>query len=197
MRTTTTRLSRLGIAVAGVLISASSLALPVAAREAVDPSTLNPPPPAYINAECGWSGGQVICSYAYTITVTDAHTGIFCDGGELLETDSARSVFGQRVYDADLNLVERKFRERIEGVLYVAETGASVRWTGTDTGRQVLSVPGDRSTGVLTSSGAGIHLYLNDGRSVSLAGRAIEYLDTGDYHSVGANTSYDLCDALQ
>lgn len=196
MHSTTTRLRRFGLALFSVLISATSLASPVAARDAVDPSTLNPPPPDYINAQCAWAGDQVICAYAYSIKVTYAPTGIICDGGEMIET-SDRSVAGQRFYNADLNLTERRFREWIDGRLYVAETGASVRWTGTDNGIQVLSVPGDRSTGVLTSSGAGIHLYLNDGRSISLAGRATENFDTGEYHAVGANTSYDLCDALQ
>jgi hypothetical protein len=190
-----TRLRRLGLAVVGVLISATSLAMPVAAREAVDPSTLNPPPPDSINAQCAWSGQQVICAYAYSFAVIDAPTGIFCDGGEMIET-SDRSVAGQRLYDADLNLTERRFREQIDGILFVAETGASVRWTGTDTGIQVLSVPGDRSTGVLTSSGANIHLYLNDGSSISLAGRTTENLDSGDFRAVGSNTSFDLCDAL-
>jgi hypothetical protein len=194
--TTTTRRRRVGLAIVGVLISASSLAQPVAAQETVDPGTLNPPPPDFINPQCGWSGQQVICSFGYSFTVTDAQTGIFCSGGEVLES-SNRSLAGQRLYDADLNLTVRRFRERIDGVLYVAETGESVRWTGTDTGIEVLSVPGDRSTGVRTNSGANIHLYLNDGGSVSLAGRTIENLDTGDFHAVGANTSYDLCDALQ
>lgn len=195
MHHTITRPRRLGLALVGVLISAASLAMPVAAREAVDPSTLNPPPPDFINAQCGWSGQQVLCSFAYSFTVNATHTGIFCEGGEMLET-SDRSVSGQRLYDANLDLIVRRFRERIDGVLYVAETGASVRWTGTDTGIEVLSVPGDRSTGVRTNSGANIHLYLNDGRSISLAGRTIENLDTGDFHTVGANTSFDLCDAL-
>lgn len=191
----TVRLRRIGLLVVGFLISATSLAMPVAAREVVDPGTLNPPLPDSTNAHCGWSGQQVICSLAFSFTVTDAPTGLFCSGGELLES-SDRYVAGQRLYDTDLNLTERRFRERIEGVLYVAETGASVRWTGTDTGNHVLSVPGDRSTGVLNSSGAYIHLYLNDGRSISLAGRTTENLETGDFRVVGANTAFNLCDAL-
>jgi len=195
MRNNPARLRRLELAVFGALISVAALATPVAAREAVDPSTLNPPPPDFINADCGWSGQQVLCSFAYSFTVTDAETGIFCDGGQLLES-SERSVAGQRIYDGDLNLIERRFREQIDGVLFVPETGASVRWTGTDTTIQVLSVPGDRSTGVATNSGASIHLYLNDGRSISLAGRLIENLDNGDFEVVGANAGYDLCDAL-
>ena len=195
MHRTTARLRRVGLVVIGVLTCATSLTMPVAAREAVDPSTLNPPLPDSTNPQCGWSGRQVICAYAFSFTVTDAPTGIFCEGGELLES-SDRSVAGQRIYDAHLDLTERRFRERIEGVLYVAETGASVRWTGTDTGIQVLSVPGDRSTGVLTSSGANIHLSLQDGGSISLAGRTTEDFDTGDFRSVGADTGFDFCDAL-
>ena len=195
MHHTATRLRTLGLAVVGVLISATSLAMPVAAREPVDPSTLNPPPPDFINAQCGWSGRQVICSFAYSISSIDVPTGIFCDGGEMLETRN-HSLAGQRLYDSSLNLTVRRFREQIDGVLYVAETGASVHWTGTDTGIEVLSLPGDRSSGVRTNSGANIHLYLNDGRSISLAGRTTENLDSGDFHVVGANTSFDLCSAL-
>src|SRR5438093_1501500 len=85
MHHTARRLRRLGLAVVGVLISATSLAMPVAAREAVDLATLNPPPPDFINAQCGWSGQQVICSFGYSLTGTDSPTGIFCDGGEMIE----------------------------------------------------------------------------------------------------------------
>jgi len=196
MHTTTTRLGRLGLAIAGVLISATSLALPVAAREAVDPGTLNPPPPGFINAECGWSGQQVICAFDYAFHVVDSPTGVVCDGHELLETTD-RHVFGRRYYDADLNLVKRDFAERIDGVLYDPQTGVSVHWTGRDQGFETFSVPGDRSTGTRMNTGAIIHVYLDSGRSYMLfAGRTFENVDTGDFEMMGSHPNFDFCAAI-
>jgi hypothetical protein len=196
MRTTTTRLGRLGIAIAGVLMSASSLAMPVAAQEPVDPGTLNPPPPDFINPQCGWSGQQVICSFDYAFSVVDSPTGVVCDGDELLETTD-RHVFGRRYYDADLNLVKRDFAERIDGILYDPQTGVSVHWTGRDQGFDTFSVPGDRSTGTRMNTGAIIHVYLDSGRSYMLfAGRAFEDVDTGDFEMMGSHPNFDFCAAI-
>ena len=190
----THRIPRSVLILAAVISAVMGLAAPVAARESVDPGSLNPPLPGFLNPHCGWAGGGVICAVDRTLTVTDAPTGIFCAGAELLES-SDRHVFGQRFYDVDLNLVELRFREQIEGMLFIPN-GASVRWTGTDTGVQTLTVPGDRSTGVLTNSGANIHLYPADGRSIALAGRTTENLDTGDFFTVGNNASVDFCELL-
>jgi hypothetical protein len=188
------RLGRLGLAVLTVVIGVGSLATPVAARVAVDPSTLNPPP-TLGNPQCAWAGQQVICSFAVDFTVTDAPTGIFCDGVEVLES-SDRHVAGQRYYNADLDLTRRLFREQIDGILYNPTTGGLVRWTGTDTGVEVLSIPGDRDTGTLTNTGAGLHFYLADGRSLVIAGRTIENFDTGDFAQVGSSPDFDLCASL-
>ena len=69
-----------------------------------------------------------------------------------------------------------------------------VRWTGTDLGIQTLRVPGDPSTGTGINSGALIHLYLADGRSITIAGRTIEDFDTGAYVQVGSNAGgVDFC----
>jgi hypothetical protein len=196
MHTTTTRLGRLGLAIAGVLISATSLALPVAARETVDPSTLNPPPPDFINPICGWSGKQVICAFDYAFNVVDSPTGVVCDGDELLETTD-RHVFGHRYYDADLNLVKRNLAERIDGILYDPQTGVSVHWTGRDQGFETFSVPGDRSTGTRMNTGAIIHVYLDSGRSYMLiAGRTFENVDTGDFEMMGSHPDFDFCAAI-
>jgi hypothetical protein len=196
VHTTTTRRRRFGLAIVGVLISASSLALPVAAREAVDPSTLNPPPPGFINPVCGWSGQQVICAFDYAFTVVDAPTGVVCDGDELLETTD-RHVFGHRYYDANLNLVKRDIAERIDGILYDPQTDVSVHWTGRDQGFDTFSVPGDRSTGTRMNTGAIIHVYLDSGRSYMLfAGRTLENIDTGDFEQMGSHPSFDFCAAI-
>ena len=196
MHHTATRLRRLGLAVVGVLISTTSLAMPVAAREAVDPSTLNPPPPDFINAQCGWSGKQVICSFDYAFSVVDAPTGVVCDGDELLETTD-RHVFGHRYYDANLNLVKRDIAERIDGILYDPQTDVSVHWTGYDQGFETFSVPGDRSTGTRMNTGAIIHVYLDSGRSYMLfAGRTIENVDTGKFEQMGSHPNFDFCAAI-
>ena len=178
-------------AVAGAL----ALPLPVAAREVVDPASLTPPINPAANPTCGWAGSQVICSSELRFTVTDAPTGIVCYGGELLES-SERHTSTLRFYDADLLLVKHQFQERIDGILYVAETGELVRWTGTDTGIQRLAVPGDPGTGTLVNSGAIIHLHLADGRSISIAGRTIEDLETGDVVLRGHNPGVHICDLI-
>ncbi len=196
MHHTAAGLRRLGLGVVGVLISATSLAMPVAAREAVDPSTLNPPPPDFINAQCGWSGQQVICSFAYSFTVTDAPTGVVCDGDELLETTD-RHVFGHRYYDANLDIVKRDSAERIDGILYDPVTGVSVHWTGYDQGVENYSTPGDRSTGTFMNIGAVIHVYLDSGRSYMLfAGRSWENADTGEFEIMGSLPSFGFCEAI-
>jgi hypothetical protein len=196
MHTTTTLLGRVGLAVVGVLISATSLALPVAAREPVDPGTLNPPPPSFINPECWSAGEQVVCSYDWTFQVVDAPTGVVCGGDELLETTD-RHVFGHRYYDANRDLVKRAFAERIDGILYDPQTGVSVHWTGYDQGFETFSVPGDRSTGTRMNTGAIIHVYLDSGRSYMLfAGRTFENVDTGDFEQMGSHPAFDFCAAI-
>lgn len=197
MHQTTRRLRRLGTVVVGSLIAATSLTMPVAARGAVDPGALNPPPPEFINPQCGWSGQQVICAFDYSFTVTDAPTGVVCNGDELLETTDRR-VFGHRYYDADLNLIKRNFAERIDGVLYSPATGVSVRWTGYDQGFETFSTPGDRSTGTRMNTGAIIHVHLDSGRSYMLfAGRSFEDVDTGEFEAMGSHPDFDECAAIQ
>lgn len=197
MRTRSTRLRTLGLAVASGLIAATSLALPVAARESVDPGTLNPPPPAFINPMCGSSGLGVICSFAWHPAVIDAPTGVVCNGDELLETTD-RYVFGHRYYDADLNIVKRDYAERIDGILYDPRTGVSVHWTGYDQAFETFSVPGDRSTGTRMNTGAIIHVYLDSGRSYMLfAGRTFENVDTGDFDQMGSHPDFDFCAAIE
>ena len=197
MDRTTTWAGRAGTAIGGVLLATAALVAPVAARESVDPSTLNPPPAEFKNPVCAWSGQQVVCTMDYQRTVRDEPTGIQCEGGELIESSDRHNI-ERRVFDANLDVVQNRAFEWIEGTLFVRETGTSVRWTGTDGGVAIYSVPGDRSSGVTTNEGAGIHLYLNDGRSISLAGRTVENLDTGEFSIVGAaSKGFDLCDALQ
>src|SRR3954452_6666817 len=160
------------IALAAVL----SFPLPAAARTSVDPATLTPAPNPAANPVCGWSGSQVICQSELRFTVTDAPTGIFCDGGELLET-SQRHTQTQRFYNSDLLLTKKITQEWIDGILYVPATGKLVHWTDVDTGIDRLTVPGDPATGTGINSGAIIHLYPAGGGSVVIAGRSIDDRD--------------------
>lgn len=197
MHPTARRLRMFGLAVVVVLISATSMAGPVSARGVVDPGTLNPPPPEFINPQCGWSGQQVICAFDYTFTVTDAPTGVVCNGDELLETTD-RHVFGHRYYDANLNLIKRNLAERIDGVLSSPATGVSVHWTGYDQGFETFSTPGDRSTGTRMNTGAIIHVHLDSGRSYMLfAGRAFEDVDTGEFEAMGSHPDFGFCAAIE
>jgi len=189
------QLRRLALVVAGVIVSAGSIATPVAAREAVDPALLNPHLPWYVHPVCGWSGQQVICASDDRFEVVDVPTGVICEGDELLET-SARRVIAHRYYDSDLNLVRRDIAERIDGILYDPVTGVSVSWTGYDQGFDTFSVPGDLGTGTRMGVGAGIHVYLNDGRSYSLAaGRWFENVDSEEFRFTGHDT-VDFCAAI-
>jgi hypothetical protein len=178
------------------LVAALVLATPVAARVSVDPGSLNPPPPEFINPQCGWSGRQVVCAFDYTFDAVDVPTGVVCDGNELLETTN-RHVFGHRYYDSDLNIVGRDFAERIDGVLYDPVTRVSIHWTGHDQGFETYSVPGDRSTGTLTNTGAGIRVDLDSGRSyVLFAGRSVENFDTGEFDWMGSHPDFGFCEAI-
>src|SRR5215212_6278936 len=187
------RLRMVAVGIMGAILVSGALASGVAAKVAVDPATLNPPPPDFANPVCGWSGGQVICSRDYRFTVTNVPTGVICDGHELFET-SDRHVFGHSYYDANLNLTRRDLAERIEGILYDSVTGVSVRWTGYDQGFNLLSVPGDLSSGTSMNTGAQIHMYLDDGRSyVLFTGREWSNADSGDYLHVGRLGSFEFC----
>lgn len=187
---------RLGLVIGVAMTVAFGLASPVAARVWMDPGTLNPPPPAFVNPQCAWSGLKVVCAFDYTSAVVDAPTGVVCEGDELLETTD-RHVFGHRYYDAELNLIERNFSERIDGVLYDPETGVAVHWTGYDQTFETFSVPGDRSTGTRMDTGALIHVHLDSGRSyVLIAGRSFENVDTGAFESMGSHPNFDFCAAI-
>jgi hypothetical protein len=115
VRRTVRRFSRLILAVTGGLVLIVALATPASARTPVDPSTLNPPPPDFFNAECYLDGSHISCDLAFSDpAVVDEPTGIVCDGTELLSSFS-RSVVGKRTYDADGNLLQRHFREDVDG----------------------------------------------------------------------------------
>ena len=164
---TVRRFGRLILAVLGGFVLAVALAVPASARTPVDPSTLNPPPPAEFNPVCFRDGSHITCDIAFSEPpVVDAPSGIMCGSTELLISLS-RSVVGKRLYDADGNLLQRHFREYFDNGRFLnPDTGLVALWTQHDTDIQNLAVPGDPSTGTETQSGLLTRIWLPDGGTI-------------------------------
>jgi hypothetical protein len=164
---TVRRFSRLILAVTGGLVLTVALAAPASARTPVDPSTLNPPPPAEFNPVCFVDGGHITCDIAFSEgPFVDAPSGIICDGTELLSSFS-RSVVGKRFYDADGNLLQRHFREYFDNATFSnPDTGRVAFWTQHDTVIDNLAVPGDTATGTESVSGVITRVWLPDGGTI-------------------------------
>jgi hypothetical protein len=206
---TVRRFSRLILAVTGGLVLTVALAAPASARTPVDPTTLNPPPPAALNPVCFVDGSQIRCDVAFSDPdVVDAPSGIICDGTELLDSHS-RSVVGKRFYDADGNLLQRHFRESLDGTFRNPDTGRVALWTQHDTVISNLAVPGDTSTGTESVSGLDSRVWLPGGSTILTdAGRVVvdvatdELIKASAHHPFGAYFSGDpsalapLCAAL-
>ena len=195
-----------------VVATAATLLLvaPVAAKEPVDPNTLNPPPPASFNASCERVGSGILCNLAFSDPpFADEPSGIVCDGTELLVSQT-RSVIGKRFYDSDGNLERRHYREAYAGTLTNPTTGLTAAWVAHDTVDHVLAVPGDDTTGLLTISGQGIRVSAPGGRTVLVdAGRLVIDVATDTLIHAGGPHHFDdyfvrgdldalqpICDAL-
>ena len=194
-----------------VVATAATLLLvaPVAAKEPVDPNTLNPPPAAEFNPVCERLGGGIACDLAFSDPpLFDEPSGIICDGTELLFSQT-RSVVGRRIYDSDGNLVKRHFREDLTGTFTNPSTGQSVGWVGHATNIHVLSIPGDLASGVSGGAGSGIRVFEFGGPTILVdAGRLVFDAATGILESHGPHHFDDyfergdvealqpICDAL-
>src|SRR5688500_2245690 len=151
-----------------------TLVMPVAARESVDPSTLNPPPPAEFNPVCERLGGGIVCDLAFSDPpVIDQASELFCDGDQIFESWT-RSVIGRRIYDADGNLLKRHFREDFAVTFTNPTSGVTVDWVTHATNIHVLSVPGDLASGVSSGAGLSIRITAPDGETILIdAGRLV------------------------
>jgi len=157
---------RLVVALAGAFLVCLTLPAPAIARQAIDPSTLNPPVPAAFNATCSQVGNHISCSLAFSDPdIIDEPSGIVCAGTELLFTQS-RSVVGTRLYDAAGNLLQRHFRESLDGTFTNPNTGLVALWTQHDAVIHTLTVPGDDSSGTEHISGLGTRAWLPDGGTI-------------------------------
>lgn len=185
---TVRRFSRLILAVTGGLVLAVALATPGSARTPVDPSTLNPAPPAEFNAVCYLDGSHISCDLAFSDPdVVDDPSGIVCDGTMLLASFS-RSVVGKRTYDADGNLLQRHFRESLDGTFRNPDTGQVALWTQHDTVISNLAVPGDQATGTESVSGLLTRVWLPGGGTILTdAGRLLFDAATGELVKMSAH----------
>jgi len=192
MSMTVRRFSGLILAVTGGLVLTAALAAPASARTPVDPSTLNPAPPASFNAVCFSDGSHITCDLAFSDPdIVDAPSGIVCDGTELLVSQS-RAVVGKRTYDADGNLLQRHFRESLDGTFRNPDTGRVALWTQHDTTIDNLAVPGDLATGTEQVSGLDSRVWLPDGGTILTdAGRFIVDLATDEVVQISAHHPFD------
>ena len=192
-----------------VVTSALTLAMvmPVAAREAVDPNTLNPPPPPEFNPTCERLGGGIVCDLAFSDPpLFDEPSAIICDGTEILFSQT-RSVVGRRYYDADGNLLKRHFREDLAGTYSNPSTGQVIGWETHATNIHVLSIPGDITSGISSGAGTGRWFELGGATVLVDAGRLVfgptgileshgphhfdDYFERGDLDAL-----QPICDAL-
>jgi hypothetical protein len=156
------RVRRLGAAAAGALVVLLPLAAPTAnaAKESVDPGSLNPPVPAEFNATCSRTGSHITCNLAFSDPdIADEASGIICDGTELRDSQT-RSVVGKRTYDADGNLLQRHFRESFDGTFTNPDTGRVATWTAHDTVIHNLATPGDDTSGTEKVSGSYMRIFV-------------------------------------
>jgi hypothetical protein len=192
------------------LVGALAIAAPVAAREPVDPATLNPPPPDFFNAECWEGAGGTLCTLHFSDDpIVDEPSGIVCGAVELLYSQE-RSDVGRRFYDGDGSLVQRHFTEWMSGTFTNPDSGRSVPWEQHDTVLHNLAVPGDLSTGSTRFTGLLTRVWAPGGGSILLdAGTLLEDAGTGellhaggphpfrDYFAEGdAGALQAICDAL-
>jgi hypothetical protein len=202
----------LALVTAMTLLAPGSYALAFA-DHTVDPSTLNPPPPAQFNPVCKAVGEQTICDVTFADPAVVAEpTGIQCGSGpgafEVL-TSFTRSVDGKRYYDQDGNLTRRHFHDLIVGTYTNPLTGASVSFRQHDTIMHDLAVAGDIATGteaftveirVTTSHGGTV--LIDAGRTVIAESDGTVLFEAGQhpfdaYFVFGdASALQPLCDAL-
>jgi hypothetical protein len=184
------------------------------AERSVDPSTLNPPPPAEFNPVCKAVGDGTICDVTFIEPpVTDEPSGIQCgsgaDASELLASGT-RSVDGKRYYDDDGNLTRRHFHDLIVGSYTNPLTGASAPFRQHDTIMHDLAVAGDITTGteavtveIRVSTPRGGTVLIDAGRTVGAAVEGTPFFEAGqhpfDAYFIFGDTSalQPICDALK
>jgi len=182
------------------------------AGEAVDPSTLNPPPPPQFNPVCKSVGNRTMCTVQFSDPPFAGGSGVICGSGagayEVFQFQN-RSVQGKREYDQNGNLTRRLFHEVDTGTLTNPVTHTAVSFSGRGTTRHDLAIPGDITSGTQVLTGS-FRVYRPHGGTVIIeAGRTVNAGDgtflreSGphpfqDYFVFGDTAAVQpLCDALQ
>jgi hypothetical protein len=160
-------ISRNALRACALSIALLALVVPSAvATTSVDPSTLNPPPPDYFNAQCSRTGEHILCTLAFSDPdVVDEPSGLPCDGTEL-HMSVHRSVTGKRTYSAAGDLLQRHFIETLSGTFTNPESGKIAFWDEHDTILHNLAVPGDLGTGTTHVAGNFTRVWLSDGGTI-------------------------------
>jgi hypothetical protein len=197
-----------------VAILGSLAPKPVFAREPVDPTTLNPPPPPNFNPVCERVGSQIMCDIQFSDPVLAEGSGFTCgSGAEAFEPFrfQTRSVRGKRYYDENGNLLRRHFQEVFEGTFTNPITHKSLAYSGSDTHLHVLAVPGDNATGTEAITGS-VRIFLGPGNGTLAIDTGRLVVDVAndkilaesgqhpflDYFEHGQTSALQpLCDALQ
>jgi len=184
------------------------------AREPVDPSTLNPPPPPSFNPVCESVGNGTICDIHFSDPPFAAGSEVICGSGadsfEPFQFQN-RTVRSKRYYDQNGNFVRVHYQEVYEGTFTNPINHKSVAYSGSDTHHHVLAVPGDPTSGNEAVTGS-VRIFLGNGNGTLAydTGRVVASDSTGeilaesgqhpfiDYFVDGQTTALQpLCDALQ
>jgi hypothetical protein len=194
------------------LVTMLSFASQAFAKEPVDPSTLNPPPPPEFNPVCKSTGNGTICTVNFSDPPSFGGTGIICGSGantyEVLQFQN-RSVHGTRYYDQNGNLIRRHFHEVVSGTLTNPLTDTALSYKGKGNTLHDLSTLGDITSGTVTFTGTvrvftaqGGSVFFESGRTVS-AGDGSFIRESGphpllDYFVFGDTSGIQrLCNALE
>ena len=162
-----------------------------AAREPVDPSTLNPPPPAEFNPTCQTQGSQIVCDLAFSDPpFSNEPSGIVCDGTELLVSQT-RAVVGKRFYDADGDLLRRHFREDFTGSITNPDTGRSADFVAHNSLVHDLAMPGVIASGTTRVSGQQIRVFSDRGSVLLDAGTIVVDESNGELLSYAGPKHFD------
>ena len=189
------------------------LALPAAfAREPVDPSTLNPPPPPNFNPVCESVGNGTICDIQFSDPPFAAGSEVTCGSGsntfEPFQYQN-RSVRSKRYYDQNGNLVRTHYHEYLDGTFVNPITHKSLAYSGSLNHLDEEAVPGDVSTVTQAITGS-VRIFLGQGNGTLAidTGRLVDS-PQGILHESGQHPFFDyfvlgdtaavqpLCDALQ
>ena len=167
------------VALAAVALGSAGTAQ---ASEAIDPSTLIPPPPDPYTCRAIPSG-QIRCDYNVVFDVEPFPTGLVCGEGadafELWDGGESIRTIASRTYDDQGRILDRTVHETYLGASFVnVRTGASVRYTQSNTIHSEYAVPGDiTSVTEATTGNAAIFVLAGGGAIMLNAGRTVWAFD--------------------